>query len=254
MYQCNLIIVKSNKSMECLIKNGYKVNPFSTHPDGWTSWSCPKKLYIDQMVGSRSKTLIEEGKYPYELSAVDYKRAIQKETEFLESVLSKLKEDDFWEKRRKDKEYCSKAEELTRQIIWLNEKNCLSEKENILLQEKSAKLEQLNKIIIEMVNKDKMYGHACMYAGGGYKWGEIQIREKQREINSNNYGMHEYYHFRKLFSKLLQFEPYIYFTYEDESEKREHELVNIICLSDLQIGDLAMLCSYDVLKICRKFV
>ena len=52
-----------------------------------------------------------------------------------------------------------------------------------------------------------------------------------------------------LFAKLLEFEPYICFAYQDEEERREFRLVNTVCLDELQTGDLALLCSNDVLKI-----
>lgn len=251
MYQCNLIIVKSSNSVALLKENGYSAPACDVSPDGWSACHCYERWYKYSMVGSRSLALKEEGKYPYELSASDYTRAIQKETNFLEQQLSMIKEDTFWEKKKQFNTYQKRRAGLLREIRQQEEKNELSKAEIAMLDAKEEELILLDRKIQEFT-EDRVFVHACMHADGGYKWARIQIREKQREINSSSYNMHEFHYYRKLFLKVLRYDPFIYFTYQNEDGRKDFTLVKTISIDDLQIGDLAMLCSYDVLKICRK--
>lgn len=251
MYQCNFIIVKSNEAITYLKEKDYSTTTCAASPEGWTACYCYNRCYIDQMVGSRALDLKEEGKYPYQLSASDYKRAIQKENDILERQLSRMGEAGFWEKRKQYDNYRKKMLRLEREVRERDGADDLTEKEIIMLNEKVDELGMLDQKMQEF-QEDEAFMEAYRYAQVDEGWSRIQIRERQREINSNSYNMHEYYYYRKLFSGILRYDPYVYFTYHDEGNAKEHCLVKEIWIEELQIGDLAMLCSYDILKICRK--
>ena len=77
-----------------------------------------------------------------------------------------------------------------------------------------------------------------------------------QHIGSWNFWLQNYLYYHRLFSRLLRYEPYIFLTYEDEElpkeeRKKEFKLVKTIRVENLRIGDLALLCNKDVLKIYR---
>ncbi|MDE7210460.1 MAG: hypothetical protein K2O03_03320, partial [Lachnospiraceae bacterium] len=88
-----------------------------------------------------------------------------------------------------------------------------------------------------------------------YKEEKIR-KEMYQRIGSWNSLLQNYLYYHRLFSRLLRYQPYIFFTYEDEElpkeeRKKEFKLVRTIRFENLRIGDLALLCNKDVLKIYR---
>lgn len=248
MYQCNLIIVKSDESGAFLEKRGYQLD----WRNEWKAYSYWRRSYKDSMVGSKSQVFQKEGKYPYELSAMDYKRAIRKESDFYELALLKQKEEGFVEKARQLWEYSFREKSLEKRVRELDWRDDLTKDEDIELDQCIDELSRLDREI-DKLEKDKVFLCAYCYLGLGKHDVRMpeKLREKQRLINSSNYNMREYRYYRRIFSRLLKYDSCIYFTYQDEEERKDFTLVKELPLNELRIGDLAMLCSNDVLKICR---
>ncbi|MDE7299260.1 MAG: hypothetical protein K2N94_10600 [Lachnospiraceae bacterium] len=239
MYQCNLIFVKSIEAMVFLNKEGYDRSCVDYLPDGWKGYYHNERCYLEPLAGSCVRTLQDEGKYPYELSASDYKRAVQKENDFFQRVRQKQKEEGFSEYAKQVNSYFKRCAQLSLEVRQAETGGILSDLERAVLNEKKEKLVELEQITEELL-KDKMLMYACSYS-------EEAIRERQ--IRRSVHAWEEFRYYRGLFAKLLEFEPYICFAYQDEEERREFRLVNTVCLDELQTGDLALLCSNDVLKI-----
>lgn len=257
---CNLIHVKSSEAAAFLEKRGYGQTRDGQLIKGWKcycQWRQCESLRPDvksdgSLVGSRSQVLLEEGKYPYELSAADYKRALGKEYDFLEQVILEQNEDGFAEKENRRAEYCfRRAKVKSAKFPFAQDTGILGDAQRERLDEEDIILRQK----IRELEKDEVFVWACMYSGidGRSMYTPEQLREKQQRIVSSNYQMWEYRYYRRLFRTLLKYDPCVYFTYtdEDERERTDFRLVKSLTLDELKIGDLAMLCSYDVLKICR---
>lgn len=301
MYHYNMIMVKDGEAAAFLERRGYQKHYETLFLKGWDFYYKPARNGYDRennnmsMVGAKAQAFPEEGTYPDELSALDYKRALRKESEHIESVILKLKEANFTERAGLLTEYYARNESVRaiknspKITIELSdeEKACLSD-ESIMLDfaEKARRFEEcharnesvraiknaqdemnalpdaerdcldeeeimLNREI-ERMEWDKLFAEAFRYARSNADLsGTVRrLREKQQRIESSNYNMREYRYYRRLFSRLLKYEPCIYFSYRTE-EQFHFSLVRSIPLSELRIGDLAMLCSNDVLKICR---
>ncbi|MDE7212148.1 MAG: hypothetical protein K2O03_12015, partial [Lachnospiraceae bacterium] len=131
MYQSNLIIVKNEEAVSYLRGMKYNVVPMELL-GGWKACCSFEKCYFDQVVGSKASTLAEYGKYPYELSAADYTRAIQKENDFLDLVLSRQKEDDFAERKKQEFAMSSRKCQLAMEIgLWDSQKNSVEEENEL---------------------------------------------------------------------------------------------------------------------------
>ena len=153
MYQSNLIIVKSNDAVSYLQKMKYNVVPMELS-GGWRACCSFEKCYFDQVIGSKASTLAQYGKYPYELSATDYTRAIQKENDFLDLVLSRQKEDDFAERKKQECAMSSRRCQLAMEIgLWDPQKNSAEEENE--LREKKEEMLMLEDLLKE-IWKDKV--------------------------------------------------------------------------------------------------
>lgn len=250
MYQCNLIVVKSDEGSVLLEKLGYQERWRDNSPEHWKAYDKWQRSYKDSVAGFKSQAFKEEGKYPYQLSAADYKRAIQKESDFYELALSKQKEEGFAEKAKQLSEYFSRRKSLEKRVRVLDWRDDLTKAEDIELDESIDELSMLDRKI-EKFEQDKVFFWAYLYCGLGRHSTPEELYKKQQRINSCNYNMQNYRYYRRIFSRLLKYDPCIYFTYQDEAEREDFTLVRELPLSELRIGDLAMLCSNDVLKICR---
>lgn len=103
--------------------------------------------------------------------------------------------------------------------------------------------------ILENLQKEYQKDKTLMYA---ICYDEDKIyKDYYQYIGRWSFDLKEYLYYHRLFSKFLRYKPYIYFTYLDEEERKEFKLVHTISLNDLRIGDLALLCANDVLKIYR---
>ena len=244
MWQCNLIIVKNKDAISYMEKMRYNVYHLDSLR-GWRSYYSDAKCYLDQLVGSHALTSSESGKYPYELSAQDYTRAVQKENAFWDLVLARQKEEGFSEQFKQVCDLTVKQCQLAQEILlWEDPLETSPIKDENELIKKKQELSVLEALYDEFA-KDKILMHAMCYK-------EEQIyREFYQYPGQWGFHIKEYIYYYTIFLELLKFEPYIYFTYLDEEERKEFKLVNTIQLDDLQIGDLALLCSNDVIKIGR---
>ena len=116
MWQCNLIIVKNKDAISYMEKMRYNVYHLDSLR-GWRSYYSDDKCYLDQLVGSHALTLSESGKYPYELSAQDYTRAVQKENAFWDLVLARQKEEGFSEQVKQVCDLTVKQCQLAQEIL-----------------------------------------------------------------------------------------------------------------------------------------
>lgn len=256
---CSLIHVKSSEAAAFLKKRGYQQSLESQFIKGWKcycQWEQMESLKADMggngtLVGSGSQAFPEEGKYPYELSAADYKRALRKESDFLESAIAEQEREGFAEKERLWRETVLRHGKVRSEKSWSavippgDEERERLDEEDILLRRKIRELE-----------KDKAFLHACVCWERNRCFGTVpfateKLRKEYQQITGSNYRMREYRYYRRIFCGLLKYDPCIYFTYtdEDEKERTDFRLVKSLTLDELRIGDLAMLCSYDVLKI-----
>ena len=247
MYQSNLIIVKNEKAVSYLQGMEYNVVPMELL-GGWKACCSYEKCYLDQVIGSKASTLAEYGKYPYELSAADYPRAIQKENDFFDLVLLRQKEDDFAEKVKQIRDMSVRSAELSMEIrLWDSQKNSVEEENE--LRKKKEEMLMLDALLAEF-RKDKVLMYAFCYE-------EEKIRkEKYQHMDRWNFWLQNYLYYHRLFSRLLRYQPYIFLTYANdelpkEERKKEFKLVKTIRFENLRIGDLALLCNKDVLKIYR---
>lgn len=258
---CNLIHVKSSEAAAFLEKRGYQQSLESQFVKGWKcycQWEQMESLKADMggngtLVGSGSQAFPEEGKYPYELSAADYKRALRKKSDFLERAIAEQEREGFAEEQRLWRETVLRHRKVQSEKSWRavtspsDEERERLDEEDIILRRKVRELE-----------KDKVFLHACVYWERNTPFGPVpftpeKLSKEYQQINSSNYRMREYRYYRRMFRGLLKYDPCIYFTYtdEDEKERTDFGLVKSLTLDELRIGDLAMLCSYDVLKIQR---
>lgn len=250
MSQSNLIIVKNSEACDILRKRGYRCMKEDVIADGWKAfYSWNKSEGIVSLVGSRALAFREKGKYPYQLSAADYKRAVKKEIDFLKLVILKQAEDDFATRAKKYYEVCKEFVKVQSARIPKDLDSYTSSEyftgppseEEILLGGKLKKIEQ-----------DEVFVCAARYMGGiHYAWSPAELQKRLHRMSGCNYNMQEYRYYRRIFSRLLRYAPYIYFTYQDEEERKAFTLVKELSLNELRIGDLAMLCSNDMLKIHR---
>lgn len=247
MYRSNLIIVKNEEAVSYLRGMGYDVSPMELL-GGWVACYSYKKCYLDQVIGSKALTLEEYGKYPYELSAADYRRAIQKENDFFDLVLSRQKEDDFAEKVKQIRDISVRSAQLSMEIRLYDSQNNSVEEEN----ERKKKKEEMLKLdtLLAEFYKDKVLMYAFCY-----KEDEIR-KERYQHIGRWNFLLQNYLYYHRLFSRLLKYQPYIFLTYDNaelpkEERKKEFKLIKTIRFDKLRIGDLALLCNKDVLKIYR---
>lgn len=299
MYHYSMIMVKTREAAALLEQRGYQKHDETYFLKGWDFYYNPERTgYYGEnngvsVVGAQSMAFSKEGRYPDELSASDYRRALRKESEHIESVILKIKEADFAEKAKLLAEYYARNERVRAKknsqgmAIELSDekKACLdneeimldfdvkakllaeyyvrhegertkviSEEEKKLSDEERERLDEEEIMLnreIESMERDKLFMEAFQYtkSAASPHGAVVRLRERQRYINSSNYGMREYRYYRRLFSRLLRYEPCIYFSYRAE-EQFQFSLVRAVPLNELRIGDLAMLCSNDVLKIC----
>lgn len=248
MFRSNLIIVKNEEAVSYLRGMKYHVDSKMDLLRGWKACYSYERCYLDQVAGSKASTLKEYGKYPYELSAADYMRAVQKENDFLDLVLLRQKEGDFAEKVKKIQDMSVRSAQLAMEIrLWDPQKNSVEEENE--LKKKKEEMLMLDDLLAECY-KDKVLMYAFCYK-------EEKIREEMyQHIGRWNFLLQNYLYYHRLFSRLLRYQPYIFFTYDDdelpkEERQKEFKLVKTIRFENLRIGDLALLCNKDVLKIYR---
>lgn len=247
MYRSNLIIVKNEEAVSYLRGMGYDVSAMDLL-GGWKAYYSYERCYLTQVIGSKALTLSEYGKYPYELSADDYLRAIQKENDFFDLVLSRQKEDDFAEKVKQIRDVSVRSAQLSMEIRLLDPQKKSVEEEKKFREKKKEML--MLDALLEEFYKDKVLMYAFCYDE------EKISKEKYQHIGRWNFWLQNYLYYHRLFSRLLRYQPYIFLTYDDaelskEERKKEFKLVKTIRFDHLRIGDLALLCNKDVLKIYR---
>lgn len=244
MYQCNLVVVTSSNAAFYLRKCGYEYENLEAFRDGRKAYYNYARCYVcEPLVGSKSLAFKAEGKYPYALSVADYRRAIQKESEQIDLAVLKQNDSEFEEKRQELNQCFKRISELKRLRRREELPPIVHDESELYIAPPGAEEVMLQEKVDEMW-KDEVF---CCALGGTSE----KLREKQQRINNCNYHMQEYRYYRRMFSRLLEYDPCIYFTYQDEEEREDFTLVKELRLSELRIGDLAMLCSNDVLKICR---
>lgn len=256
MCQFNYTIVKNKKSVSYLSKLGYGC--FKIYPGGYKAFGGNRPGFCDcgSMVGSQSLAFKEEGKYPFQLCANDYWRAVKIQADFFDEV----------QKRRQSPDFKAELQEFEDAFAPINERltelwekqysspdalgdpdtSCFA-KDSCFAEEKNALLKQQETLF---ASKDAAFLEARTAV---FLEENLPYKRVAPEINkykSCNYNMQEFRYYRRIFQRLLEFEPYICFTHIFD-QPGELTLVKTLRLNELHIGDLAMLAQDDVIRILR---